>query len=100
MFVILVQKHIKTVKCKKMKINYKEYLMKELDGLLENIDKKEDSELIAETTAQLFKLLSYSAIGVPELRNKKCLNFNLTYGTSIEDRSITLFLKLLPNAYG
>jgi len=33
-----------------MKINYKVYSMKELNGLLENLDKKEDSELIAETT--------------------------------------------------
>jgi len=26
-----------------MKINYKEYSMKEMNGLLENLDKKEDS---------------------------------------------------------
>ena len=37
---------------------------------------------------QFFELPSSSARGVPELRNKKCLNPNLTYGTRIWGRSI------------
>jgi hypothetical protein len=38
--------------------------------------------------AQLFKLPSSSTRGVPELRNKKWLNSNLTCGTSIGGRSL------------
>jgi len=36
---------------------------------------------------QFFELPSSSARGVPELRNKKCLNPNLTCGTRIWGRS-------------
>jgi len=41
-----------SVKCKKMKINYKEYSINELYGLLGNLDKK-DSDLIAEVTKEI-----------------------------------------------
>jgi hypothetical protein len=37
---------------------------------------------------QFFELPSSSARGVPELRNKKCLNPNLTCGTRIWCRSL------------
>jgi len=36
---------------------------------------------------QFFEIPSSSARGVPELRNKKCLNPNLTCGTRIWGRS-------------
>jgi len=39
--------------------------------------------------AQFFELPSSSARGVPELRNKKCLNPNLTCGTRIWGQFIT-----------
>jgi len=39
---------------------------------------------------QFIKLPSSHARGIPELRNKKCLNPNLTCGTSIWGRSCTL----------
>jgi hypothetical protein len=38
--------------------------------------------------AQFFELPPSSARGIPELRNKKWLNSNLTYGTSIWGRSV------------
>jgi len=39
---------------------------------------------------QFFELPSSSTRGAPELRNKKWLNPNLTYGTSIWGRSTPL----------
>jgi len=45
---------------------------------------------------QFFELPSSSARGVPELRNKKCLNPNLTCGTRIWGRS-QLWNKNIPN---
>jgi hypothetical protein len=36
-----------------MKLNYKEYSMKALYGLLENLDKEEDFDLIAETIKEI-----------------------------------------------